>query len=227
MISDLSLPTWHLMLIGIHIVLGAVGLLTGTVNLLLPKWGSRHRRVGQVFYFSMMTTSLLAVILATLKYNLFLLITGIFTWYLAGTGKQRIKIYLNTRPSSPLLLDYLYSSVMGLALLFFLYLATVYARNGSPFFFVSLLFALIALRLVLTDKKLLFDAGMPPHYTWLQDHIGRTIGAFIAATTAFLVNNLHHFPSLPPTLGWMLPTVLGVPLLLFWIRKAKKNGSTH
>ena len=56
--------------------------------------------------------------------------------------------------------------------------------------------------------------------TWLLVHLTRMIGPSIAAYTAFLVVNSSSRVSL---LGWFLPTLLGVPLIVYWSRNVKKK----
>ena len=54
---------------------------------------------------------------------------------------------------------------------------------------------------------------------WLSVHIGRMVGGFIAATTAFLVNTTQYLPAIPSFIYWLLPTVILVPLIGKWNRK--------
>ncbi|HEY3917170.1 MAG TPA: hypothetical protein VGL83_05230 [Stellaceae bacterium] len=47
----------------------------------------------------------------------------------------------------------------------------------------------------------------------LSRHLGRMVGAMIAATTAFAVVNLTQLPQLVP---WLGPTAIGVVLIVYW-----------
>lgn len=55
---------------------------------------------------------------------------------------------------------------------------------------------------------------------WLFDHIGGMVGAYIAVMTAFLVVNFDWLPGL---VGWLGPTVVGIPLIAFWRRTYRKG----
>jgi hypothetical protein len=69
---------------------------------------------------------------------------------------------------------------------------------------------LIRLRQTEIDKK-----------AWLYEHIGNMSGSYIASVTAFLVTAVKF---LPPVVTWLGPTVIGVPLIIYTIRKYKRGG---
>ncbi|MBL0258759.1 MAG: hypothetical protein IPQ03_15045 [Bacteroidetes bacterium] len=50
------------------------------------------------------------------------------------------------------------------------------------------------------------------------------IGAYIAAVSAFSAVNLN-FVWLPTTIQWLWPTLIGVPLMMMWIRSYRKKFS--
>ena len=78
----------------IHVIAGSLGLLNGTINILQKKGGKRHRQIGRLFVFFMITTGISSIILAILHPNNFLLIVGIFTIYLFGTGDRYMRLRL-------------------------------------------------------------------------------------------------------------------------------------
>lgn len=55
---------------------------------------------------------------------------------------------------------------------------------------------------------------------WLFNHIGRMVGGFIAALTAFSTNVLTFMPGL---WQWLWPTMIGTPLIIYWIRSYRKK----
>lgn len=51
---------------------------------------------------------------------------------------------------------------------------------------------------------------------WITVHIKGMLGSYIALVTAFVVVNVHHFEELraiPRVVFWILPTVVGTPLI--------------
>lgn len=79
-------------LLNIHIVFGALGLLSGSINLMLKKGGVIHKKIGFTFVLSMLITGISALLLATFSFNVFLFIVGIFTIYLVGTGQRYMQL---------------------------------------------------------------------------------------------------------------------------------------
>ncbi len=63
----------------------------------------------------------------------------------------------------------------------------------------------------------------PKEVNWFRIHIGSMMGAFIASTTAFVVNALKFLPLL---VQWFVSTVILVPLIIYYQRKfaPKKKG---
>ena len=59
---------------------------------------------------------------------------------------------------------------------------------------------------------------------WLNQHIGMMIGSYIATITAFLVVNMGGAPSMTlHIIGWLSPTIILVPLLIYWQNKYAKE----
>jgi hypothetical protein len=56
---------------------------------------------------------------------------------------------------------------------------------------------------------------------WLFRHIGRMMGTYIAATTAFLVVNIHSDIRWLP---WLIPTFIGTPLIFYFIYTFKSKA---
>ncbi|MBB5174052.1 DUF2306 domain-containing protein [Texcoconibacillus texcoconensis] len=60
---------------------------------------------------------------------------------------------------------------------------------------------------------------------WLGSHIGGMLGSYIGIVTATIVVNVPKIPvlnELPPLLFWLLPTIIGTPLI-FSVRNKYKT----
>jgi hypothetical protein len=65
-----------------HILFGSISLLVGLYVLLTKKGDKIHRKIGNIFYFSMLISSLISLPMAIMHPNYFLFAVGIFTLYL-------------------------------------------------------------------------------------------------------------------------------------------------
>ena len=54
---------------------------------------------------------------------------------------------------------------------------------------------------------------------WLKLHLGKMIGGYISATTAFVVVN-DFFPSF---YGWFIPGIIGSFIITYWMRKLNRK----
>ena len=57
-------------------------------------------------------------------------------------------------------------------------------------------------------------------HQWFYNHIGNMIGGFIASVTAFSANVLTFMPGI---VQWLWPSLIGVPIIVFWIRSYRKK----
>ncbi len=66
-------------LLYVHVVLGSLGLLSDTLNIMRKKSATAHQNVGKMFYYSIMISSFSAIALSILNWNHFVFMVGIFT----------------------------------------------------------------------------------------------------------------------------------------------------
>ena len=193
----------------LHIVAGALSLLAGAVALRARKGGRPHRRAGQLFFAAMIAIAGTAVLLALVRPNHFLLFLGLFSLYLALTGRVALlRKGLPPRTPAPAL-HLLPPALFGLIALGFAALAFT---GGALVFQI---FVALALVLVVSQLRALRRGG-EYRVHWLLDHMTGFSTAYIASLTAFLVVNAPRLLPPEPLLGllvWLGPTLVGVPLL--------------
>ncbi|MBK6859075.1 MAG: DUF2306 domain-containing protein [Saprospiraceae bacterium] len=203
-------------LLAIHIFCGGTSLLIGFFILLSRKGNRRHKFAGTIYFYSMLLTALLAVVLAYLHPNYFLFIIGIFTSYMLLTGKS----YLRKRSQFDVkYIDWLLSLTM---LLFGAVLIAFGCYNmilGNYFGIVHLVFGGFSWLFVYQDYINFKGRSSVQNY-WLVTHLQRMVGSYIASVTAFIVVNNTLLPGI---VAWILPTVLLVPLIIIWSRKYENN----
>ena len=203
----------------LHVLTGSLGLLSGRINLILKKGGEIHKTIGRVFVFSMISTALIALLLCFLKTNFFLLIIGVFTLYLVGTGQRYLYMKNLSRGGKRKIVDWLLSSAMGIVGFIFMGWGIFLLVKKNIMGWSLMLFGTIGLLSVRKDFENYLGKSRKKQF-WLRAHIARIVGAYIASLSAFLVVNYSRFSvPIPEVVYWVLPTLILTPLIIYWIRK--------
>lgn len=201
-------------LIYLHAALGGIALLAGSLAMIFKKGSQRHKGSGKVFFFSMLGSALIALIVALIPshYSPFLLAIGVFSLYLLLSGYRALRF---KKLGVSLLFDQMVSTSMLLAgILMILVPVIVQSKLNivlSVFGIIGILSAIRDLRLYQHPERL--------KRRWLSLHLGNMMGAYIASFTAFLVVNQFF----PPLIGWLGPTVVGTVYIAWWNRQLRKS----
>lgn len=201
-------------LIYFHALVGGIALISGLIALVATKGKVVHKKSGKLFYYGMLLSALTALIIAILPghENAFLVAIGIFSSYFMITGYRALR-FKNTEIN--LKTDKMISWIMIITgILMILYNPLVHQKINivlTAFGVIGLFFSLRDLMLYKNRNKLKKD--------WLKLHLGKMMGGYISATTAFVVVN-EFFPGL---YGWFIPGTLGAIYILFQIRKLNKQ----
>jgi uncharacterized membrane protein len=192
----------YLLLI-LHMLSGGLALVLGSTILFLKKGNSTHRTNGKIFFYTMLLAAISAIGLSLSKYNPFLLSIAIFSAYMTLEGKDSIRNKtFNTTKSKYLI--WITALINGMFMLI----------SGN---LILLVFGIISTFLIAQDLYLFFyirKRGKIESRHFLERHIGMMMGSFISTFTAFLVVNFNSFE--PNWIIWLLPTIVGVPLLIYW-----------
>jgi uncharacterized membrane protein len=193
-------------LIFIHVLAGFSGLATGIVVMAMPNKGNKlHKKIGLVYFITMMVSTVLSIYLSILVNKMFLLYIGFFTLYMLLAG------YIST-PRRVKKFKWLFIplSVMGL-------ISGFYMISSGIIFLV--VFGALQTWLVVQDLWMLRKKDIHP-LDIAGSHAGKMAGSFIAASTAFAVNVIF-------TGGewwhWLLPTFAITPLITIWNIQLKKR----
>lgn len=205
------MPVFNILLY-VHILSGGISLLVGLYMLLAKKGDKRHKFIGKIYFYSMLTAALLSLPMSYLHPSYFLFIIGVFTSYMLLTGKR----YLRKKKIADVgTADWLLTILMlvfGLAFISF----GIYNIAIANFFgIVLVVFGGISLLFVTQDFYNYKGRSSVKNY-WLTTHLQRMTGSYIASATAFLVVNNTLLPGI---IAWLLPTFLIVPLIIRWSRK--------
>ncbi len=211
----------HYIILIFHIICGAIALLTGLIAIITPKGGSIHLLTGKIFYWAMLLVGGSSFILATLKFNPFLLAIGIFSLYMVISGRRALFYYRLIENYKPTLVDKLplYIGLLtGLFMIIYpIYMIMFHQTEGI---FILIIFGAILLLMVYNDLKIFYNnpVFVPYNRKWIIKHIGMMLGTYIATTTAFLVNVVHFNP---PWVLWLSPTLVGILLIRYFNKQWK------
>lgn len=203
----------------LHIAAGFTGFFVAPVALAVRKGGAAHRNWGRVFFYAMLVAGTTAIVAASLKGLTFLLLTGIFSLYLAGFGYRSLyHKRLAQGRARPARLDWL---LAGAGLVVFLgtlaYGLLNYRTNPVPIVFG-------AIGVMLTGRQLAGFRRRGPWADgqWLRNHMSGFVGSYIAAVSAFSATSLKFIP-FPVNFLW--PTLLFVPVLIWMQRRYARRAN--
>lgn len=201
-----------------HIVFGAIALLSGILAIVFQKGGKFHNASGKVYYWSMIGIGLTAFGVAIPKGNLFLLMVGGFSTYMTLTGYRFLQFRRNSKLTFGTM-DYLFIVLGFITVLIPAgFIVRIGWENVGGILPVFLVFSVILISMLTTDLIHSKKLTTYPKGWFLSRHISRMMGAFIATVTAFLVQNWQTDPIF---IAWLLPTVIFVPLIIYFTKKFK------
>ncbi len=216
-------------LIWSHVAAGALSLVTGILAAFFGKKGGKlHRQVGKIFFWSMFWVFVSALLVVTLiRVNFFLTIIAVFSFYMAFSGYRVLKIKKTMKPE---LIDWtaaVITMAFGSGLLVYGIINLINNDFGSLVGYLSLIFGFFTSQTGYVNFKGFRNIDKQEKMWWWFAHMNSMTGSFIAAITAFLVQNGRMF-DLPDQYGWVpwiLPALIGLPLVSYWAGKYKKQFS--
>jgi hypothetical protein len=197
-------------LIVVHAAAGSLALIAGLGSVLFKKGSEPHKKTGLTFYFSMLLCGLSALIVSCLPQhqNPFLFAVGIFSLYFVLSGKSSLR-FKHDRPN--LFFDRLLSIVMIITGLLMIFLPILLNHSINIILFV---FAITGISFSVKDL-IVFKDAQRLREGWLKLHLGKMLGGYISAATAFVVVN-DVFPSY---FGWFIPGIIGGFFIAYWMKK--------
>jgi len=205
-----------------HVVLGTIALLIGLVPMFSKKGSPLHNRTGRVYVWCMTYVAASAALLFVIQpftiFRLFLAGIAVFSFYLSTTGWRAVKQKKIGFTSFDQWLTY-GTLIVSVAMVGFgIFLITQSASFMSILFtFFGVLTMTFAIQDFQQFGKPLekMHRGAAP---WFFQHFTRMGGSYVAAFTAFLVNNNYRMlPAGTPEwvflAGWIAPSLIGGMLI--------------
>lgn len=201
-----------------HVIIGGVILFTGILQLVLRKGGPRHTLLGKVYTLCMVFSFLTSFPTAIAANNYFLATVGMFSLFMAVTGHRFLSMVKRPQPSIADKLLTLFFA-LGLVWMIALVLQFMLAGQWTGVLILSVFTAFYGWMSLPDFFCFVWKGTTAPRLSGqnaVRHHIGRMVGSYIAAVTAFLVN-VQPLPF--PALNWLLPTALGTTLIPYFTKK--------
>ncbi|WP_299396923.1 hypothetical protein [uncultured Gelidibacter sp.] len=204
-------------LIYIHAFFGGIGLITGIGSIIVKKGNVFHKRLGKVFSYAMILSSLISLLVARMPNheNLFLFLIGIFTIYLVLAGNRALTLKNKSKIKADMI-DKTISGSMLIASIVMILIGVLGIIQKIDNSILYLFFGGFGIFMTIRDFQT-FKNFTTIKNAWLKSHLGRMIGALIASLTAFMVAGLN----IGTLIIWISPTLLGTIYIIYWNRKLK------
>src|SRR5262245_60157365 len=98
-----------------HVIAGTLGLLVAPLAMLTVKGSSAHRLWGKIFFWCMFWIFSSTLGLMFFRFNFFLLVIAILSFYTALTGYRVLSLKRPQRGDTPIWLDWASSAIAALA----------------------------------------------------------------------------------------------------------------
>ena len=208
-----------------HVLAGIISLVAAPFALIVVKGGKTHRTTGKVFFWAMTWIFISAVFLSIYKWIPFLLMIAVFSYYSVIIGYRSIYQKQLKMGKTVIWYDWLALVISGLFNMGFISWGVhlAFTNQLGYFAYLSIGFGMGGLLTVMGQLKSFISSTKDKH-RWLYSHIGNMTGGYIAAVTAFSTQVMTF---LPGVLQWIWPSIIGVPIIFYWIstyqRKLRQN----
>lgn len=204
-------------LICIHAFFGGLGLISGIVSIITRKGGNKHKFWGRLFSRSMIFSSTISLVVACMPnhINVFLFLIGVFTIYMVLGGNRALTLKASIKSAADWK-DKAISLTMCVSAVIMVTLGLISFLRHNNLWTLYMFFGSIGLFMTYRDFKT-FKTFVTNDNISIISHIGRMVGAFITSITAFIVAGLN----IGNLIVWLVPTLIGIPYIIFWTKKVR------
>ncbi|MDN5203971.1 DUF2306 domain-containing protein [Fulvivirgaceae bacterium BMA10] len=208
----------------LHIAAGMIALAVAPIAMVTKKGGKQHRLWGKVYFWGMTIVTITALVMSIYKFIPFLLMIAIFSYYSIVSGYRTLYHKKLHKGEGVKLIDWFALVITAIFNVAFVLWGISMVLNSSDGFFAYLAigFGIGGLSLVISNLRSFIKPPKEKN-AWLFNHIGGMIGGYIATLTAFSATVLNFLPGI---WAWIWPSIIGIPLINFWIIYYKRKLST-
>ncbi|MCB0793463.1 MAG: hypothetical protein KDB88_01900 [Flavobacteriales bacterium] len=203
-----------------HAFAGAVAFVVAPLAMVVKKGGRWHRRWGRAFFYAMTVVCGTAVYLGIREENVLMALVALFSFHMAASGYRALylkKLHKGLKPAKWDLVIQGAAAVVngGLLIWGIAHLMLGQATNSAMIFTA---FGLVGGFMVFLQVRKFYSPRQDKQ-EWLYAHMIGFLGSYIATVSAFSAVNLDMLR--PVWLQWLWPTLVGSPLIAWWVRYMK------
>jgi len=209
----------------IHIFVGSISLITGLIAIASAKGKTWHRQSGKIYFYAMTGVFITGIIVAGFRFNTFLFLIAFLSYYSVFAGVRTLKLKRIHKNQKSAWFDWFAGILNGVVNLVFLGYGVYFGISrgfSSGGALLSIGFGLGGLLISYTNLIPFIKRPDKP-YHWYLSHIGNMMGGYIATLTAFLSTIVTRFDLMNPYLAFALPSLLGIPILIYWQKRIEKK----
>ena len=207
----------------VHICAGVIALLSGAVAISTTKGKGTHQKAGKIYAFAMLVVFVTGIGVASYQFNRFLFLIAFLSYYSVFAGVRILKLKKLHKGQKAEWYDWLAGVINFIANFSFVVMAVYYALKPDPNVGGVLLsagFGLGGMYLSYVNLKPFFHKPKNASH-WYTYHLGNMMGGYIATFTAFLSTMVTRFELMNSYLAFALPSLIGIPLIIYWTNKAE------
>ena len=208
-----------------HVLVGTIALISGIVAIAAPKGKKWHNQSGRIYFYAMTLVFITGILVAGYRFNRFLFLIAFLSYYSVFAGVRFLKLKSLHNIQKPKWYDWAAGIINGVANIVFIGLGLYYLLKENSNLAGALLsigFGIGGFMISYTNLKP-FVVRPSKAYHWYLAHIGNMMGGYIATLTAFLSTMVTRFELMNPFLAFALPSLIGIPTLLFWQHKIETS----
>jgi hypothetical protein len=206
----------------LHASLGFIALIVAPLAIFSKKGGDWHRRWGKAYFWSMAVVVITAIVMGVTRNNWLMAMVAVFSFHMIASGYRALyhkRLHEGQRPQP---LDRALALVAGVVngglLIWGVVNLSLGAKGSGPIIFT--VFGAIGLFFVWRDIQRFYRTNHDKR-GWLYAHMTGFLGGYIATVSAFSAVNLDMIK--PQWLQWLWPTIIGAPLIAFWVRRYRSR----
>lgn len=206
----------------LHAAFGFVALIVAPLAMVSRKGGDWHRRWGRSYFWSMAAVAVTGIGLGAVRGNWLMAMVAVFAFHMVASGYRALylkKLHEGQRPGRVDRILMIAAGIVNGGILLWGAVNLVLGHRGSgPIIFA--VFGAIGLLFVWRDAQR-FHRTSHDKREWLYAHMTGFLGGYIATVSAFSAVNLGMLE--PFWLRWLWPTLIGAPLIAFWVRRYRQR----